>query len=88
MWIFRTKSFKRDYRNLTQALQRRVDKQLELFVQNPRHPSLQVKKMEGKWGEDGIFEARVTQGYRFTFKIDGEHYTLRRVGPHDILSSP
>lgn len=88
MQVFRTKAFKRDYQMLPQNLQQRVDKQLKLFVQNPRHPSLQVKKMEGKWGEQGIFEARVTQGYRFTFKIEGDLYTLRRVGPHDILRSP
>lgn len=88
MKIIRSDSFKHDYQKLSEDLQRRADKQLGFFLQDPHHPSLRVKKMEGKWGELGIFEARVTKDYRFTFMIQGDEYILRRIGPHDILKNP
>jgi hypothetical protein len=67
MKLFRTHSFKQDYKRLSQDLQRRADKQLELLLRDPRHPSLRTIKMEGKWGEQGVFEARVTRGHRCFF---------------------
>ena len=88
MKIIRTHSFKQDYKRLSSNLQHRLDKKLEVFVKNPSHPSLRVRKMEGKWGRLEIWEASVTSGYRFTFKIDNDIYYLRRVGPHDILRTP
>lgn len=51
---------------------------------DPRHPSLQVKKMQPK--TRGIFEARVTRSFRMTFTLEGEAILLRRVGTHDILT--
>ncbi len=83
-----TKPFVRDYQRLSKDIQRRADKQLERLLQDPRHPSLCTKKMEGKWGEQGVFEARVTKDFRFTFQIEGDQYFLRRIGPHDILKTP
>lgn len=46
--------------------------------------------MEGQRDPEGrdIWEARVTQGYRFTFAIEGDTYILYRVGPHDIERRP
>jgi len=88
MRIIRSDSFKRDYQKLSEDLQRRADKQLGFFLQDLHHPSLRTKKMEGMWGQLGIFEARVTKGYRFTFMIQDDQYILRRIGPHDILKNP
>jgi mRNA-degrading endonuclease YafQ of YafQ-DinJ toxin-antitoxin module len=45
-----------------------------------------MKKMQPK--QRGIWEARVTQGYRLTFRVDGELITMRRVGTHDLLRTP
>ena len=53
-----------------------------MLLENPRHPSLQVKKMKGY---DNRWEGRVTLHYRFTFSIDGDTYVLFRVGTHDLL---
>lgn len=78
-------SFDNDYARLPTPIQKRVDKKLTLFVQNPRHPSLRVKKMEG---HEDIWEGRISDDYRFTFRIVGETYWLRHVGPHDILKNP
>jgi len=79
------KLFDRDYARLPQHLQERVKKQLALLLENLRHPSLQAHKMGGR---GDIWEARVTQDYRFTFWIDGDTYRLRRVGTHEIYRNP
>ncbi len=85
MIIDRSESFKRAYHALPQEIQDRVKKTLLLFAENPRHPSLGHKKMEGA---EGIWELRVTQNYRMTYhRIPGGIF-LRRVGTHDILRRP
>jgi len=78
-------SFDRDYARLPRRIQERADKQLALLVQDPRHPSLRIKKMEG-WGD--TWEGRITREYRFTFTIVSDTYHLRRIGTHDILNRP
>lgn len=81
-----TKPFVRDYQSLPDAVKQQVDEALALLRENPRHPSLQSKKMQPK--DRGIFEARVTQGYRLTFCLAGDEILLRRAGAHDILRTP
>lgn len=85
MRIRKEKRFLEDFAALPPSIQKRAKKQLALFLQNPRHPSLQTKKMEG-WRD--IWEGRITDDYRFTFKIEGDLYKLRRIGPHDIERNP
>ena len=85
MRLERTERFKRDFRSLPEPIQRRAEKQLALFLQNPRHPSLSVKKMGGF---QGIWEGRITKNYRFTFEIREDTCILRRIGTHDILETP
>jgi mRNA interferase RelE/StbE len=81
-----TDRFEEDYQILPPDLQDRVDKALMLFQANPKHRSLRVRKMAGY---RNVWEARVTQSYRFTFSIDKEGtYILRRVGPHEIEKKP
>ena len=85
MRISATARFRRRYQELPQEIQERVDVQLEVLLQNPRHPSLRSKKMQGT---ARIWELRVTQGYRVTFQVEGDTYVLRNVGTHDILREP
>jgi mRNA-degrading endonuclease RelE of RelBE toxin-antitoxin system len=85
MKLLFTKNFVRDYRKLPQGIQQTVDKQLEFLLENAKHPSLNVKKMNDP---RNIWEGRVTSGYRFTFQIEGDVYILRKVGTHDILKKP
>ena len=77
-----TERFVRDYGRLPQRLQQRVDKALGLLLENPRHPSLQVKKLKG---QENRWEGRVTLHYRLTFSIENDTYVLLRVGTHDLL---
>lgn len=85
MRLVTTQPFEKDYTALPRDIQEQIDKKLTLFVRDPRHPSLRVKKMEGF---SGIWEGSVTKGYRFTFQIERETYILRRIGTHDILRTP
>ena len=85
MKISFTKPFKRDYQRLPKNIQKQIDEQIVRLLDDPGHPSLRVKKMEG---HQSIWEARITGGYRMTFQIDGDIYLLRRAGSHDILNTP
>jgi mRNA-degrading endonuclease RelE of RelBE toxin-antitoxin system len=85
MKLLFTKTFIRDYRKLPQQIQKTTDKQLGLLLSDPKHPSLNIKKMQDP---RNIWEGRVTESYRFTFQMAGDTYILRKVGTHDILKKP
>lgn len=85
MRLLPTEHFRRDYRLLQKEIQDQIDGKLGILLSSPRHPSLQVKKMQGTVD---IWELRVSLGYRLTFQIRGDLYVLRRVGTHDILRKP
>ncbi|MGD0886338.1 MAG: type II toxin-antitoxin system RelE/ParE family toxin [Thermodesulfovibrionales bacterium] len=80
-----TKPFKRDYHDLPESIQKQIDEQIVRLLDNPKHPSLRIKKMEG---HQAIWEARITGGYRITFQINGDTYLLRSSGTHAILKKP
>jgi mRNA-degrading endonuclease RelE of RelBE toxin-antitoxin system len=86
MKINKTESYVRDFVALPKDIQARVEKAIRFIVTDPRYPSLQVKKMEPK--KYGIFEARISLGYRMTFTVAPREIILRRVGTHDILRRP
>ena len=77
-----TERFAKDYARLPQRFQDRVDKALGLLLENPGHPSLQIKKIKGY---ENRWEGRVTLQYRFVFSIEGDAYLLLRIGTHDLL---
>ena len=81
MKIRRTNAFLKDYRKLPEHLRLRVDKQLSLLIQNPRHPSLELKKLKGT----DRYEIRISKGYRMTLGHNENVLELRRVGTHDLL---
>lgn len=86
MQICRTERFKSAFQGLSKADRKRVEKVLRLMVENLRHPSLRVKKMEGT---ADIFEARASRSIRVTFQIQENAILLRNVGAHDkTLKSP
>jgi len=84
----RTPQFHKDLECLPEAIRAKVPKAFRLFQQDPRHPSLQVKKIQRrKTTRDGkeIWEGRIDQNYRFTFHYDGDVVWFRRLGPHAII---
>ena len=79
--LTRTKRFKKSVLELDQKTKEKLKKQLELLVSNPRHPSLQVKKIKAT---KSIFEARVNDSSRFTFEYgEKNEIILRVVGAHN-----
>jgi len=83
--VSRSEHFKKSYKKLPEEMRTLVEKALRLFLNNPQHPSLHNKKMEGT---EGIWEIRVTRDYRITYeKIEGGVF-LRKLGTHHILNRP
>ena len=85
MKVQTSRAFDRDYARLPGRLKDQVDKQLALLLSDPRHPSLGLKRIRGS---EGIWEARITRGYRMTLHVIGDTFVLRRVGTHDVLRQP
>ena len=80
-----TRSFKKDYRALSEVHKKQVNRAIELLDEDWHHPGLEIKKVKSL---RRVWEARITAGYRMTFKCDGKTCILRRVGPHDVLRRP
>ncbi len=86
MEILFTEQFEQAYEKLTKAEKRSVRKALTLLGDNSKHPSLRVKKMEGR---KNIWEARPSKRLRMTFEMVGEIIVMRNVGEHDkVLKRP
>ncbi len=85
MKLHPTKTFAKNFRKLPEEIKKATHKQLKLLLSNPQHPSLNIKKMQDP---RNIWEARVSESYRFTFQIEDDTYILRKVGTHDILRMP
>ena len=85
MDVYFTKRFERAFAELTKAERQIVRKAITLLGDNPRYPSLHVKKMEGR----DIWEARPSSRLRMTFKMSGEVISMRNLGEHDkVLRNP
>lgn len=85
MIVHRSPRLKKAYKNLPQDIQKKFKRNFGLFVSNPKHPSLRVKKMSGT---RDIFEARITDNCRWTFQFVKGGVKLRHIGTHDILRQP
>jgi mRNA-degrading endonuclease RelE of RelBE toxin-antitoxin system len=74
--------FRKDYRSLSKDIQEAFEVKLPLFLNNPNHPSLRVKRLIGtvdRW------EGSVTMNYRFTFQFAAGKVLFRQIGTHNIL---
>ena len=82
-----TRRFLKSFARLPAAVQEKVKKQIALLAENPRHPSLQSKPIQGA---PGIYEARVDIDYRMTYERDADDtLVLRVVAKHDeALKNP
>lgn len=76
-----TDNFKEKLVGLDSQSQKAIQKALRIMLQNPRHPSLRTKKMEGY---DHIFEASANMDIRMTFHYEKpDTIVLRNCGHHD-----
>jgi len=69
----------KDYAGLPVNIRKAFAKQLRFLLVNLRHPSLQTKKYIEA---DDIWQGRVTRGWRFYFKIEGDEYIIISIIPH------
>ena len=88
----RTERFRKAFKALPRAVQEKVVKAFALFQQDQRHPSLLIKKMQGR---AGIWEGRIDQDYRFTYHYEKGRFpdeivcVFRNVDSHDeCLKNP
>jgi addiction module RelE/StbE family toxin len=82
-----TRRFLKSFAHLPKVVQEKVKKHIALLAENPRHPSLQSRLIQGA---AGINEARIDLDYRMTYERDAEDtLVLRVVGKHDkVLKNP
>ena len=86
MEVLFTEQFEQAYEKLTSAEKRGVRKAVTLLGDSLKHPSLRIKKMEGR---KNIWEARPSKRLRMTFEMAGEIIFMRNVGEHDkVLKRP
>jgi len=74
-------SFWESYNKLPEEMRRRAEKQFELLVENPGHPSVQLKPVGEFWS------ARVTDGVRALALRQGKVFTWFWIGTHDDYES-
>jgi mRNA-degrading endonuclease RelE of RelBE toxin-antitoxin system len=80
--VFYSRTFQKDFQHLPERIHAQAEKQLTLFVENPHHPSLGVKRIQG--APEFRWEGRVSRRYRFTFDWEGDTVVLRRIGKHEV----
>ena len=80
-----TTSFWEFYRSLPVEIRQAADKQFTILKANPKHPSVQFKKIGIRAGKE-IWSARVTLKYRaLAFKRDNG-YTWFWIGEHHVYN--
>jgi len=74
-----TEKADKDYARLPVAVRKAFGKQLHFLLANLRHPSLHAKKYSEALD---VWQGRVTQGWRFYFKIEGDEYVILSIIAH------
>ena len=78
-----TRRFEKHYKKLTAQEKKQIRSKVELLSENPMHPSLRTKRIQGT---DDLFECSVNMDIRIIWYYEGhELILLLDVGRHDIL---
>jgi addiction module RelE/StbE family toxin len=78
-----TERFQKHYMTLTQNEKKQLMRKLELLSENPMHPSLRTKKIQGT---SDLYECSVNMDIRIIWYYEGDKLIiLVDVGHHDIL---
>lgn len=78
-----TSRFQKHYQTLTAREKKQLMKKLELLAENPMHPSLRTKRIQGI---PDLFECSVNMDIRIIWFYEGDKMIiLVDVGHHDIL---
>lgn len=80
-----TDRFQKHYKTLTEIEKKQFKSKLAVFAENPMHPSLRVKKIQGT---KGLFEFSVNMDIRVVWFYEGDALVaLVDIGHHDILKA-
>lgn len=78
-----THRFQKHFQELTVQEKKLLKSKLELLAENPSHPSLRTKRIQGT---TDLFECSVNMGIRIIWYYEGDKMIiLVDVGHHDIL---
>lgn len=69
----------RDYADLPLPVRKAFEKQLRFLLATLQHPSLHAKKYSEALD---VWQARITRGWRFYFKIERDEYVILSIIPH------
>ena len=84
MQIEYTPEFEKRYRKLSLSIKRKSEKQISLFIRDPRYPSLHVEKLEPKSKQ--YWSLRIDKQYRIIFRFLSENTVVFvGVGEHDWI---
>jgi Txe/YoeB family toxin of Txe-Axe toxin-antitoxin module len=83
--ISRTRpSFWRAYAALDGRVKRAAREAYQLFAENPEHPSLRFKKLQGY---DHVWSVRINEQYRAVGERDGDTIEWAWIGSHNEFDS-
>lgn len=78
-----TDRFQKHYKSLTTREKKQLQNKLHLLAENPMHPSLRTKRIQGT---SDLFECSVNMDIRIIWFYEGDKMIiLVDVGHHDIL---
>ncbi|MCD8307167.1 MAG: type II toxin-antitoxin system YafQ family toxin [Clostridia bacterium] len=76
-------SFKKHFKDLTENEKNQVKNKVEILAQNPYHPSLRTKRIQGT---DNLFECSINMDIRIIWYYENDRLImLIDIGHHDIL---
>ncbi len=76
-----TETFLKQFNELPKEVQKKGRKAIRLLAEDPKHPSLRSKPVQGA---KGIYEASLDMHYRLTYeRLPEDVLLLRIVGLHD-----
>jgi len=79
-----TPRFQKRYKTISAQEKKQLTSKLKLLAENPAHPSLRTKRIQGS---DGLFECSVNMDIRIIWYYEGDKMIiLVDVGHHDILN--
>ncbi len=78
-----THRFLKRFEDLTEQEKRQIRNKLNILAENPSHPSLRTKRIQGS---KGLFECSVNMDIRIIWYYEGDKLIIIvDVGHHDIL---
>jgi Txe/YoeB family toxin of Txe-Axe toxin-antitoxin module len=77
-------SFWRCYATLDPRVKESARQAYKLFAQNPDHPSLRFKKLQGY---DSVWSVRINEQYRAVGELNGDTIEWAWIGSHNEFDS-